>query len=100
MSGPQDELRVVHRPEQSRFEIHVGDALAGLTEYRDEPGRRVFTHTEIDPLFSGRGLGTRLIGFALGETRREGLRVVPVCSFVAAFVERHPEYRDLVAPTS
>lgn len=98
MSEPQDELRVVHRPTLSRFEIHVGDTLAGHAQYREEQGRRVFTHTEVDPLFSGRGLGGRLIGFALDETRREGLQVVPVCSFVSAFIERHPEYGELVAP--
>jgi predicted GNAT family acetyltransferase len=99
-SGAQDEPRVVHEPERRRFEIFVGDTRAGLAAYRDQPGRRVFTHTEVDPAFEGRGLGGRLAAFALDETRAEGLGVVPLCSFIAAYIERHPEYQGLVVAPS
>jgi predicted GNAT family acetyltransferase len=99
-SGAQDEPRVVHEPERRRFEIFVGDTRAGLAAYRDQPGRRVFTHTEVDPAFEGRGLGGRLAAFALDETRAEGLGVVPRCSFIAAYIERHPEYQGLVVAAS
>lgn len=51
-------------------------------------------------LFEGRGLGSRLAAFALDETRSEGLRVVPLCSFIAAYIERRSEYRELVVPAS
>jgi len=97
-SAPDDEPRVVHVPERRRFEIFVGDTRAGLAAYRDEPGRRVFTHTEVDPEFEGRGLGSRLAAFALEETRTEGLSVVPVCTFIGAYIERHPDYGGLVVP--
>ena len=96
--APRDEPRVVHVPERRRFEVFVGDTRAGLAAYRDEPGRRVFTHTEVDPAFGGRGLGGRLVAFALDETRAQGLSVVPLCSFVAAYIARHPEYGELVDP--
>ena len=97
-SRPQNEPHIVHEPERRRFEIFVDDTRVGHASYRDEPGRRVFTHTEIDPAFEGRGLGGRLAAFALDETRAENLRVVPVCSFIAGYIERHPEYRELVDP--
>jgi predicted GNAT family acetyltransferase len=99
MNGTRDDLRLDHRPERSRFEIREGDTLAGLAEYRDERKRRIFTHTEVDPSFGGRGLGSRLIRYALDETREEGRSVIPLCSFVAAYIEQHPDYQDLVAPT-
>jgi predicted GNAT family acetyltransferase len=97
-SQPHDDPRVVHEPVRRRFEIFVGDTRAGFAVYRDEPGRRVFTHTEVDPAFEGRGLGSRLAAFALDETRAQGLSVVPLCSFIAAYIARHPEYGRLVAP--
>jgi len=93
---PQNEPHIVHEPERRRFEIFVDDTRVGHTSYRDEPERRVFTHTEIDPALEGRGLGGRLAAFALDETAAEGLRVVPVCSFIAAYIERHPRYQELV----
>ena len=99
-SRPRHKPHVVHKPERRRFEIFVDDTRAGLAAYRNEPGRRVFTHTEIDPAFEGQGLGSRLAAFALDETRAERLHVVPLCSFIAAYIERHPEYRELVAPAS
>ncbi len=99
-SAPQDKPRIVHEPERRRFEIFVDDTRVGLAAYRDEPGRRVFTHTEIDPAFEGRGLGSLLAVFALDETRTERLHVVPLCSFIAAYIERHPEYQELVVPAN
>ena len=54
-------------------------------------------HTEVDEALEGRGLGSRLVATALEDARREGLEVVPLCPFVAAFIDRHPEYQDVVA---
>ena len=50
----------------------------------------------MQPRFEGQGLGARLARFALDDARERGLRVVPLCPFIAAFVKRHPEYQDLV----
>jgi uncharacterized protein len=77
--------------ESSRFEIHVDGALAGYAAYRAEPGRITFTHTEIDPLYGGRGLGGELVAAALGAARRRGLEVVPECPFVRSWLAKHPE---------
>lgn len=56
----------------------------------------MLVHTDVDPAFEGRGLGSRLIGGALADIRARGLLFVPLCPFVAAYVRRHPEYADLV----
>jgi len=55
------------------------------------------THTGVPPAISGRGVGSDLVSTALDYARAKGLRVVPACSYAAAYIERHPEYADLVA---
>jgi predicted GNAT family acetyltransferase len=96
MTTPNDPT-VLDVPEWSRFEIHVDGRLAGFAQYRSTPGLIVFTHTEIDDAFEGRGLGSALIRTALDTARRRGLAVRPDCPFVRAYIARHPdEYLDLV----
>jgi predicted GNAT family acetyltransferase len=90
------DVTVTDDPAEHRFEIRVGDELAGFTVY--EPGRAeyAFVHTEIDRRFSGRGLGSTLIGAALDVMRKRRLGVLPYCPFVRAFIDDHREYLDLV----
>lgn len=82
--------------EADRFTITVDGTVAGLTEIVDRDGRRTFTHTEVDDAFQGRGLASILIGEALQQTRDAGLRIVPVCSMVEAYVKKHSEFDDVV----
>jgi uncharacterized protein len=88
--------RVVDNPDEGRYELRLGETLAGSIEYATEPGTIVLIHTEVDPAFEGRGLGARLVAGALDDIRSRGLRLVPVCSFVRSYLQRHREYEDLV----
>jgi predicted GNAT family acetyltransferase len=91
-----DDVTVVRRPEERRYELLVGGEHAGELVYRERDGGVVaFLHTEVDPGIQRRGLGTALVTAALDDLRERGLRVVPICPFVDAFVRRHPEYADL-----
>lgn len=83
-----------------RYTIAVEGKNVGLAEFADRDGQRVFTHTEVDSDFEGRGLATILIGEALQKTRDAGLRIVPVCKMVASYVKKHDEYSDVVDPVS
>jgi uncharacterized protein len=94
---PQDEPTVVNVPDASRYELRDGDRMIGEAAYRRRNGRIAFIHTEVDEALEGRGLGSRLVETALEDARRDGLEVVPLCPFVAAFIERHPEYEEVVA---
>jgi hypothetical protein len=87
-------------PEADRYEIRDGDRLLGLAAYERRGDRVVFTHTEVDPQAEGSGLGGKLVRAALDDVRGHGGRVVPQCSFVRGWIERHPEYGDLVAHDS
>lgn len=84
--------------EQDRFSIAVDGTKVGFAEFLDVGEHRVFPHTEIDEEFGGRGLATILVGEALDTTRAAGLRIVAVCEMVAGYIEKHPEYRDVVDP--
>ena len=84
-------------PEASRYELRLGDRLIGLAAYRRRNGRIAFTHTEVDESCEGRGFGSRLAAAALESAAREKLEVVPLCPFIAYYIERHPEYEKLVA---
>jgi predicted GNAT family acetyltransferase len=79
-----------------RYTIAVEGNQVGKAEFLDRGDRRVFTHTEVDKNYEGRGLATILIAEALQETRDAGLRIVPRCPMVAAYVSKHDEYQDIV----
>ncbi|WP_043652940.1 GNAT family N-acetyltransferase [Cellulosimicrobium cellulans] len=82
--------------EGDRFEARTDDGVvAGFAAYVREPGAVIFTHTEVDPAFEGRGVGSALAAGALDSVRESGERVVALCPFIRAYVERHPEYKDL-----
>ena len=99
-SPTQPETVVTDAPERHRFEIHVDGDLAGFTVYRTQGDRYAFTHTEIDPRFSGGGLGSTLIRAAMDEMRERGISVLPYCRFVRRYISRHSEYLDLVPRTA
>jgi uncharacterized protein len=84
-------------PEESRYEIRDGDRVLGLAAYERRGDTTVFTHTEVDPDAGQDGLGSTLVRAALDDVRRRGGSLVAQCSFVRGWIERHPDYADLVA---
>lgn len=89
-------IAVADNPEENRYEISVDDELAGFVQYRTKPGLIALIHTEIDDRFEGQGLGGRLVAYALDDARARSLAVLPFCPFANAYIQRHPEYVDLV----
>ena len=81
---------------EHEFEMAV-DGERAIAAYQREGDTIVFTHTVVPPAIEGRGVGSKLVRAALDAARDQHLTVVPQCPFVAAYIERHPEYRDLVA---
>jgi predicted GNAT family acetyltransferase len=79
-----------------RYEIVVDGVVAGFLQYTMRGGRVVLAHTEVPDANAGRGLATTLVRGALDDIRQRGLGIVPVCPFVEAFIERNPDYDDLV----
>jgi hypothetical protein len=94
---PTGEPTVVDVPEASRYELLADGRMIGEAAYHRRGDRIAFTHTEVDESLEGRGLGSRLAATALEDARRQGLEVVPLCPFIARFIDRHPEFQDVVA---
>jgi uncharacterized protein len=92
-----DELTIHDNTERRRYEARIGTKVVGVISYHAPPGRLTLIHTEVDPAFEGKGVGSRLVGGALEDIRRRGLSLVPVCPFVRSYLMRHPEQADLVA---
>jgi predicted GNAT family acetyltransferase len=91
-----DQVRVVDNPAGSRYEVYVdGELLAGFAQYEREGDRVLFFHTEVDPAFEGRGLGSRLAAGALDDVRERGLRVQSRCPFISRYLGQHHQYDDL-----
>lgn len=88
-------ITVTDNPAAHRFEAHEGDALAGFAGYVRTAELVAFVHTEVDPAFEGRGVGSLLAREGIESVRAEGLRVLAVCPFIAGWMTRHPEYAHL-----
>ena len=82
-------------PERKRFEIDLGDATA-IAEYNLIAGKIMFTHTEVPPEHEGKGVGSALIRAGLAAARTRGLKVIPICPFFAAYMQKHAEVQDLL----
>lgn len=87
----EEEIEIVDSKDASRYEIRLNGALAGFADYRVAGETITFTHTEVDPAFGGRGLGSKLVAFAVTDARSRNLRIVPQCPFVAAWMKDHEE---------
>ena len=85
------EVAVQDNTDASQFELTLEGSPAGFLTYELRPGAIGLLHTEIDPAFEGRGLGTALIRAALDSARERGLKVLPYCPFVKAYLAKHPE---------
>ncbi|MGH8025223.1 MAG: GNAT family N-acetyltransferase [Pseudoxanthomonas sp.] len=88
-------LQINHDPGSRRFSARVDGHEAELL-YRQDGARLIIDHTGVPEAIGGRGIAGELVKAVLDYARAEGLRVVPACSYSAAYVQRHPEYADLV----
>ena len=90
---------VADNPDQNQFEGRLDGRVVARSEYEMAPGVITFLHTEVDPAFEGQGLGSALASSVLDNVRARGLQVVARCPFIAAYIRRHREYRDLLLRT-
>jgi predicted GNAT family acetyltransferase len=91
-----EHITVTDEPHRGRYLLTVDGARAGLISYRLDGDAIALLHTEVDPSIQRKGLGSRLVRFALDDARARGLSVLPVCPFVCAYIDGHRDYLDLV----
>jgi uncharacterized protein len=99
MSNPDnlDSLEVFHNLAEECFELHIANERCVLN-YRRLPGKLVIYHTEVPEAFERHGLAARITKAALEFARAENLRVEPRCPYTAVYIQKHPEYSDLLPP--
>ena len=86
---------VLNNKAHHRYELAVEGHIAA-TYYSIADGVITFIHTEVPPELGGKGIGSKLIKGALDQVRADGLKVIAQCPFVKAFIEKHPDYQDLL----
>ena len=96
MPAAPDDIPVTHNEQENRFETLVLGQLA-VCEYQMQGERMIFTHTYVPPELRGRNIAQKLVRAALEFAKAKRFRVVPACSYVAAFIEREREYQPLLA---
>ena len=88
-------MQITNNEEKKQYELLIDDNLAKI-EYIIAQGTIYLTHTEVPRELEGKGIGSKLVLFALEDIKQQELTLVPLCPFVAAYIKRHPEWRDLV----
>lgn len=91
-----DDIAVSHNEAATRFEAQVHGELA-VCDYELDGDRMIFTHTYVPPELRGRKIAEKLVRVALEHARTKNFRVMPACSYVAVYIERHREYQPLLA---
>ena len=95
MSDAASDAPVIDNVDESRYEIRLDDGVA-LIDYNRGLNSISFIHTEVPQQLEGKGLAGRLAKHALDTARRDHEQVIPICAYVASYIDRHPEYQDLL----
>ena len=88
-------MQVRHDPAARQFSVEV-EGTTGVLDYGLRDGVMTITHTGVPDAIGGRGVAGELTRFALETARAQGWKVVPMCSYAAVYLRRHPEYSDVV----
>jgi len=94
MSVDLEKLEVIHNEEERRFETWIDGYLSKL-DYIQDGKNFVITHVGVHPELRGQGVAGRIVEVSLAYAKENSLRVIPMCSYAAAFIRRHPEYQEL-----
>jgi len=89
-----NEIEVKHNPAENRFEAWIDGQLSKL-DYMEDGDTIVMTHVGVTPAHRGHGVAGKVTQVALEYAKEKSLRVIPMCSYVGAYIRRHPEYIEL-----
>jgi len=88
-------LDITHNQEANRFETSI-DGKTGYISYQERGDTLVYDHTIVPQALGGRGVGSALVKHALDYAREHNKKIVPQCSFVSSYINKHPDYQDLI----
>lgn len=91
-----EKLEVVHNEADHTFEVWI-DGYRSKLDYIQEGKNFVITHVGVHPTFRGQGVAAKIVQAGLEYVKQNSLRVIPMCSYAAAFIRRNPQYRELTS---
>ncbi|TXD96900.1 N-acetyltransferase [Psychrobacter frigidicola] len=94
-ANSQEKPNITHNEAAHRFETTI-DGQTGYISYQEQDGALVYDHTIVPQALGGRGVGSDLVKHALDYAREHNKKVVPQCSFVSSYINKHPDYQDLL----
>ena len=87
---------VSENKEKKRFEVTL-DGKVAVIEYIRAEDKMYLTHTEVPNEFEGKGIASKMVKQVLQKIKDEGLKLVPLCPFIASYIKRHPEWKEILA---
>lgn len=87
---------LIDNAERHRYEFHIDNYIPLIDYIKTSNGEIYLTHTEVPEALEGKGIGSRLVEATLRDIDQKGLRLVPLCSFIASYIEKHPDWKRIV----
>ena len=91
-----ENYKLIDKVAMHQYEFRIGDLIPRIEYIKTKNGEIYLTHTEVPSALEGKGVGSSLVRLALEDIERQQLRLVPLCPFVAGYVQKHPEWKRLV----
>lgn len=91
-----ENYELIDHTEARQYEFRIGNLVPRIEYIKSKNGEIYLTHTEVPAGLEGKGVGSALVAQALADIERRQLRLVPLCPFVAAYIQRHPEWKRIV----
>ncbi len=91
-----DEYILIDNTDDNQYEFHVDGYIPKIEYIKSVNGEIYLTHTEVPYELEGKGVGSQLVQKALKDIKEKGLRLIPLCPFVAGYIRKHPEWRSIV----
>lgn len=88
--------KLVDNTDKNQYEFHIGEYLPKIEYIKTKNGEIYLTHTEVPVALEGQGIGTQLVENVLADIEQQGLRLVPLCPFVAGYIKKNPEWKKIV----
>lgn len=91
-----EDYTLIDNREKKQYDFHIDGYTPKIEYINSETGEIYLTHTEVPVALEGKGIGSQLIKKALEDIKTQGLRLVPLCPFVAGYIQKNPEWRSIV----
>lgn len=91
-----DDYELIDNREDHQYEFHIGKLVPKIEYIKNKTGEIYLTHTEVPVQLEGKGIGSQLVEKVLKDIEKQELRLVPLCPFVAGYIQKHPDWRRIV----